>query len=171
MYYWRITKYDPKNRDINGIYLKDEWTDYSDIGKKFEDHILTEDEYLKTENAYITSVLLFMDCLDISLLQLVGLEYIGKNPTFVNIENVIIKNNEFYPKETIVFILRSILRNKFWCILRGMNGLCIKTDWDYYMFIQCPQRCNEAIAKIQALGLFVEPVQRIDLFDDEDENI
>lgn len=36
MFCWQITKYDPKNRDENNRYLKDEWTDYSSIGEIFE---------------------------------------------------------------------------------------------------------------------------------------
>lgn len=171
MHYLRITKYDPKNRDHNGWYIKDEWTDYSDIGKPFEGKILTREEYLQVENAYISAVLLFMECLGLASLKVVGLEHIGKNPKSVKIDNVIIKNNEFYEKDSIIFILQSIFRNKVWCMLRGAGGLCIKTDWDYYMFIQCPKPCKETITKIESLGLFVENVKRILLFDDEDEDI
>ena len=32
---YRISKYDPKYRK-DGQFIKDEWTDYSDIGEKFE---------------------------------------------------------------------------------------------------------------------------------------
>ncbi len=28
MFAWRVTKYDPKNRDSKEIYLTDEWTSY-----------------------------------------------------------------------------------------------------------------------------------------------
>ncbi len=31
---WRVTKYNPTFRDENGTYIKDEWTSFSDIGKK-----------------------------------------------------------------------------------------------------------------------------------------
>ena len=40
-----IVKYPPQNY-INGIYEKDEWTDYSDIGKVFDDKLFTLEEYL-----------------------------------------------------------------------------------------------------------------------------
>lgn len=30
---WRITKYDPKDRDQNGVFLKESWTSFSDVGK------------------------------------------------------------------------------------------------------------------------------------------
>ncbi len=53
MFDWRVTKYDPKNRDHNGWYVKDEWTDYSDIGKSFEGKRLTFWEYFNVESKYI----------------------------------------------------------------------------------------------------------------------
>ena len=31
-----IVKYNPKYYDAKGVYTKDEWTDFSDIGKEFE---------------------------------------------------------------------------------------------------------------------------------------
>ena len=47
-----IVKYPPQNY-INGIYEKDEWTDYSDIGKVFDDKLFTLEEYLSVEKKYI----------------------------------------------------------------------------------------------------------------------
>ena len=42
-----IVKYPPWNY-VNGCYIKDEWTDYSDIGKIFEsaEKLLNQDEML-----------------------------------------------------------------------------------------------------------------------------
>ena len=49
---YRITKYNPANR-INGVYMADEWTSFSDIGKVFGGTTLSQDTYLQTEKAYI----------------------------------------------------------------------------------------------------------------------
>jgi len=38
---YRITKYNPMNRDANGAYLLNEWTSFSDIGKTFDGKTLT----------------------------------------------------------------------------------------------------------------------------------
>ena len=168
MFYWRITKYDPKNRNLDGIYLKDEWTRYSDIGKTFEGNIVTQDEYLKFEASYIKAVLLLMDCLQVEVLQVAGLEKVMKNPKAVYIGDTVIKNNEFYPKETIPLILQSILRNKFWCRLISNNLLYIQTGWDYYMYVGSARACKSTIQKIELMGLFVEKSERAFLFDDED---
>lgn len=49
---YRISKYDPQFR-VNGAYQKNEWTSVSDIGKVFDDGVLTLAEYLRVENEYI----------------------------------------------------------------------------------------------------------------------
>lgn len=50
---YRITKYNPKNREKDGVYSKDEWTSISDIGKSFGDYKLTASDYLKVEDQYL----------------------------------------------------------------------------------------------------------------------
>ena len=50
---YRVTKYNPKNRDDQGRYLASEWTSIFDIGRKYCGHVLTEKEYEKVENSYL----------------------------------------------------------------------------------------------------------------------
>lgn len=75
MYKWRITKYNPCYRDIDGTYLRNEWTDFSDIGKVFDNNQLTKEEYFYIENLYVESAISFMICLDLAELQVNGLEH------------------------------------------------------------------------------------------------
>lgn len=147
MFCWRITKYNPVYRNNNGNYLKDEWTDYSDIGKSFEGIRLTETEYAKIENAYINAVLLLMNCSNIDALKIIDLERID------DIKGI--KNNALIYKEHISEIIRSILRNKFWCKLES-DEFYIHFGYDYYMYIGSNQPCESAIESIKKSGLFVE---------------
>ncbi len=55
-----ITKYPPWNY-VNGCYTKDEWTDYSDIGKIFDDKLFTLEEYLLVEQKYVNVILTILD--------------------------------------------------------------------------------------------------------------
>lgn len=41
MHKYRITKYDPQYRDEQGIYIREDWTSYSDIGKTYNGKLLT----------------------------------------------------------------------------------------------------------------------------------
>ena len=169
MFYWQITKYDPRNRDTDGVYLKDEWTDYSCIGQTFEGKVLTLEDYVKAEDAYIQAVLLFMQCLGIDSLKVISLEKYGKSPKSVSAEGVRIKNNTFYPKEKITFIIKSILRCKFWCMLEAEN-MRVRFDYDYYMGLACTMPCASTIAQIERLGLFVEESKRELIFRDEEDD-
>ena len=51
---YRITKYNPKFRNNIGHYLRDEWIDYSEIGKFFMDEEFTYEEYIKKEKFWMT---------------------------------------------------------------------------------------------------------------------
>ena len=74
MFEYRITKYDPAQRDPDGAYRRDEWTSFSDIGKSFGGQMLTEENYAKTEQAYLMTVANFCAEARIHYLTIVGLE-------------------------------------------------------------------------------------------------
>ena len=63
-----IVKYNPKYYDIQGVYTKDEWTDFSDVGREFEGKRLSIEEYLVVENNFIAFV---RECVE-----LVGCKYL-----------------------------------------------------------------------------------------------
>src|SRR5215510_7191053 len=52
MYWWRVTKYDPRYRDKSGAYLRDEWIGAAQIGEAFVDGVLTQEEYLRVEGLH-----------------------------------------------------------------------------------------------------------------------
>ena len=44
-----ISKYDIKYRNELGVYLRDDWTSFFDIGKVWEGELLTREEYERVE--------------------------------------------------------------------------------------------------------------------------
>lgn len=52
----RVTKYNPIYRNEKGGYMKDEWTDFSDIGETFDGKVLTREEYEEVEQHYISMI-------------------------------------------------------------------------------------------------------------------
>ena len=168
MFYWQITKYDPKNRDADGIYLKDEWTDHSDIGQIFEGKQLTFAEYLAIETKYIQAVLLFMECLGIETLKVTKLIHRARYQKKALIDGKRIINDTYYNYEMITFLIQSMLRNKFGCILESEN-MRVRFYDDYYMTLGCTMPCSSTIKQIENMGLFVEKKGRESLFDEEDD--
>lgn len=157
MFCWRISKYNPKFRDENGFYSKNEWTDYSDIGKTFEGKLFTEQEYLNVEKSYISAIDSFMDCLQLDKLQVTHLIGHGLYKDQMLIEGILIKNNEWYDKDLIKFIAQANLRNKLNCRLES-SSLIVRFSWDYYLIIGSLNKCPQAMEKISQSGLFVEEV-------------
>lgn len=47
-----IVKYPPSGYNKDGIYMYDDWTSISDIGKSFNGKIFSAKDYLKVENQY-----------------------------------------------------------------------------------------------------------------------
>lgn len=60
-YQWRITKYNPIFRNENGHYLLDEWICPSEIGKVLNGDLFTLENYLLIENAYIETIIEFLN--------------------------------------------------------------------------------------------------------------
>lgn len=71
---YRITKYNPKFRDKNDLYTKNEWASISDINNIFDDGVLTQSEYLRVEKNYIEAIRLILEELESTYLKLVGIE-------------------------------------------------------------------------------------------------
>lgn len=74
MQYWRITKYNPKFRDIDGRYLKDEWTAFSDIGCVYDGIEFKYSAYLEVESSYIDTIMSIMSETEKINMKIEGLE-------------------------------------------------------------------------------------------------
>ncbi|HLB93722.1 MAG TPA: hypothetical protein VJJ81_00600 [Candidatus Babeliales bacterium] len=156
-----MTKYNPKNRDSNGIYLLDEWTFYAQIGTVVAGKVFTYEEYLAAENAYVAALIVFMKCNNLEALQIVNFE-----------NNLKFKKDIYLSDEMIIFLkkikdvvsaniievdllTRLILREKLWCMFTS-DVMSVRFGWDYYMYIGSINKCEKGIQKIEQQGLFVE---------------
>lgn len=63
----RLSKYNPKYRHIEWYYMKDEWTDISDIWSVFYDVEFTLADYLEIEQLYIIALLKILNANSISI--------------------------------------------------------------------------------------------------------
>ncbi len=166
MFSWRITKYNPIYRDLNGRYKNEEWTSFSDIGKSFSGKEFKINEYLRYEGLYVTSIFEFMKCLQISSLEVNDLEKLSDNTNLIKSNELFsqemidlylrIRNNEILEAKDIGNIIRLILRESIWAKLTNDNMLFVHFGNDYYMYVGSSKICNETIELIKKTGLFVE---------------
>ena len=140
--HYAISKYDPAYR-IDGIYTKEEWTDYSDIGRIVGDHLLTKSEYLTVENRYLSTVSDVLDLLGIDQMELQHPEMHGSMRWLRRVLKLYPRTKD---RAGILSFLRGCLRNKYWGELHH-PALTIFTGYDYYLAIICdlPEETIERI--------------------------
>jgi len=139
---FRVTKYDPKNRNEAGHYLLDEWTCFSEVGGS-----VSLEEYEKVEGAYLASAIDFARMWSTEGFTISGLEDHHENTQLVEGQQM--------TADDVPSVLRSILRNEFWCRLENTDGF-IHVGWDYYMYVGVPKVDRSIVTAAQARGLFVE---------------
>lgn len=156
-YMWRVTKYNPVNRNEKGVYLLDEWTSFSDIGKLFYGNKLTIYEYEKYEKAYIDTILEFMACNEIENLKVLELEKYDEE----NVDEIIndINDGMILSKEQIKIVAHHILREKIWCKLVFDEIFYVHFGYEFNMYIGCEKKCKKTIRQVEDNNMFVESIK------------
>ena len=166
MHSWRITKYNPINRDEKGIYLKDEWISLYDVGSIFDNKEFTIADYKLVEDSYIKAILLLMDLNNIISMNVIGLEkfrVILKIESFHEIyssdmRNLYkkIKTNDKLDLKELECLFRLILREHLWCKFEYADIMFVHFGYDYYMYIGSQLSNENVLESITKSGLFIE---------------
>lgn len=122
------------------------WTSFHDIGK-----LVSKEEYLKVEKAYIDTIISICTCLGIKKLIVSDLEIYGEGSTYVNNEEIGIKD--------VRIIAKAILRESIWCKLKSPN-IEFHFGYDYYMYFLSksnPGRCLDQVAECLYCVPFLSP--------------
>lgn len=122
---YRITKYDPQYRNGLGIYVRNEWTSIADIGKQFEDGILTEAAYEEVESNYIQCCMDLIHAAAIGSLRIVQPEIYDNT---ASLPGAVSNDREMSE------VIREILREKCWAKLEA-HRFFIHFGYDYYMYV------------------------------------
>ncbi len=154
-YVYRVTKYNPADRDKHGHYNGPEDT-VSDHGK--------------VEAAYLQAVAAFAGD--------TGIDHLAvREPGVPSIAHVGVESpvdgfgldglfpsgpTSFYdgadvPLDVGLELVRVMLRdNGAWCRLEVEDAFAIHVGWDQYLYIGSSRTCEQALARTRALGLFPE---------------
>ena len=164
---YRITKYNPIFRNEDGYYLKDEWTDVSDVGKTFEGKMLTEKKYLETEKAYITSVFKMLEISNLNHVRIVGMWPDNLNERIIEVKNrwyfesafesIVIFEDKLIQLNELELVLKLIFRGILSCRLEVCNQFYVHFGYDYYMYIGGKEITETACKEISNSQLFIEP--------------
>ncbi len=167
---YRITKYDPKERDERGSYEnKNEWTSISDIGRP-QYGATSFEAYEKVERAYIEAIKLILISHEIDTVTVDSIEKWERKEQLEAFRSTNVFRNLHFNFETdiqplgngleirlgeIDQVVKLILREIVWMNLVGAKGN-ITFGYDYYMYVECAALQCSTITAIQKLGLFVE---------------
>lgn len=163
-YRYRVTKYNPIFRNDSGAYTKDDWTSYSDIGKSFDNNVLTIEHYLEVESLYIKAISFFCECLKIDIFSVNDFEsyYEDEEYETFSVEQKELLNNIDKTKElevkNINLFIPLILRGFIYVRLdsKENNDYYVEFGYDYYMYFGCPTEIFGLAEKINSIGLFFE---------------
>ncbi|MBQ8403971.1 MAG: hypothetical protein IJX55_06055 [Clostridia bacterium] len=143
---YRVSKYNPLYRK-NGVYTRDEWTSYSDIGKIYGGKAFAAAEYEETESNYIQMLLELLKLLEIEGLKILCLEKYEAD--------LVWRENELLDSEKAAVFAADCLREKCWGKLTA-RGFVWKTGYDFYMYFACdlmPQTISDVAKKY---GLYTD---------------
>lgn len=143
---FRVTKYNPIYRN-EPLYLNDEWTSISDVGKEFNNHIVTMDEYIQVETSYLSVIKDFCMKENIEKLRILGLE----DHYYCCPYN----NKQFVYLTDIIQISKDCLRERYWCRLETKNHY-IHFGFDYKMYLGGELTIEELTDIANKYNLFAE---------------
>lgn len=172
---YRITKYNPINRNENGHYLIDEWTGPEQIGKAFNGVKATKSDFFAIEEKYVLSIIEVLKSLSISHLRVVDLDNGYTEWSEPQSETKWLRRDEFYEIEVfedksvglseIETNIRMNLRHFLSCRLEINNKFGLRFGFDFYMYVLCHELSPEVQDKIHQIGLFVEEIEPMYLMD------
>ncbi|MEV6595152.1 S1 RNA-binding domain-containing protein [Streptomyces acidicola] len=152
---YRITKYDPTDRDEHGHYTGAE--------EPTSDHGAVEAAYLQSVAAFAAGT--GADHLAIREPQIAGLAHFGLEPAMEGHGL-----GGLFPPDLSGFhdgaevslsvaleLVRAMLRdNGAWCRLELDGTFAVHVGWDQYVYVSSDKPCESALASTRALGLFPE---------------
>ncbi len=143
----RVSRYEPELRAGDPRY--ESWIDYGDIGETFNGFVLTSEEYLRVEGAYIATAVAF--AVETSSTTLKALDVRFQGAGFRLSEGQTIVRSDIGP------VVRGNLRGKLDCGLESTDGSYqLGFGYDLYMYVATRPPCEEAIASAWRSGVWLE---------------
>jgi hypothetical protein len=152
---FEVMKYNPKNRDSEGLYIVDEWIDCEEIGNTFNGKVFTVEEYIKTENQYIAAIKFLFNYYNCEKINLTDMEFFSidklnilKKEELMPFYNGIIERKIILFSEieiTTKMILRGMFNAVFQC--KSNNGIKVEFGYDFYMSFTSFEKDKEEITK------------------------
>ncbi|MEK4565518.1 hypothetical protein MKX54_12640 [Alkalihalobacillus sp. FSL R5-0424] len=176
---YRVTKYNPANRDQYGIYTdQEEWISYHDIGKQQgKSGLLTVEEYVHIEQLYVEAIVRFMKLHSIESLRVTKLERYEDfvqhfdSRTTPEMKRLFssVKDKDQLSIPEIKSFAKLILRELLWAQLEMDECMMVSFGFDYYMYLYSDEPIHSFKRRMESRGLFVERMPD-DVQEEDEEN-
>ncbi len=160
-----VTKYNPRLFDGNNVYIKDEWTSYSDIGKMYGGHRFTREEYERVEMLYIEAVGLFMHFIGVNQVQIndYNRRYAflsdckKRDPQLYDTckglkDGSVIKGVQL--QQVLQLVLREYIQMSL--LVEKDSNSHILLGYDYYMYFVSDKEVSVLSTAVEKVGLFFQ---------------
>ncbi|HYH75182.1 MAG TPA: hypothetical protein VD735_04450 [Candidatus Saccharimonadales bacterium] len=138
---------------------------WQEIGKTFNGKKFTLEDYLDMESRYVEAAMAFLA--DSGVDKLTAYDVVTGEPSERIValglhQQITLKNRQSVTPEQIPTLLRAMLREDIGCSFAAPRKFTLSVGWDYYMYISCHTPAKNAVAKAEALGLYVEPLDPLE---------
>lgn len=171
-----VVKYKPENYNEKGHYTKDEWGSMGDVGRVYDGHLVTLDEYLEVEQQYVDAVVKIMELVSCKYLTVTFLGDTVRS-TKSSIRDMLSKKNRFLSYDKVLYdsymglvegkriyvadipsVVRLNLREYTNTTLTNLKkGLEIHFGYDYYMYFNTKLPIGILREEIRKIGLYLDP--------------
>ena len=125
----------------------DSWTSICDIGRVYNGHEFTYEDYIKTEQSYISLLVSMFEYLHAKKIRLVQLDVYEDPPIAIYDEegklrewHEKVKNNMSLSLQDLQYVVPLILRENMWGTLyHKRTKTYIHFGYDYYVYVNSPE--------------------------------
>ena len=166
MKHYRITKYDPLNRNEQGHYLYDHWTEFGDIGRTLEGELVTVEKYLSVESDYINAIIEILRENKVDHLRVVGLDIKGLQESIkdnkekwfhrIEFETIDLFEDKKVSLEEVAIICQMNFRYYCGVSLEVKDLFFVHFGYDMYVYIGVSEITEELKSKLNKTQIFIE---------------
>jgi hypothetical protein len=161
MFAYRVTKFDPNQRDVSGAFVPADWTSVSDVGRSIGGKTITKQQCLEIEDSYVEVVRRLLSVSRISSMRVKNLEVKSEgNDARFDDDGLAeicarLRDNTLVAGKDLEAVIRGCLREYIWCRLAGPRESYLHFGYDYYMYLGL---LRSASAVAMPKGIFIEDV-------------
>lgn len=166
MFEYRITKYDQSQRDERGRYIcPSAWTCYSDVGDTYDGKVLTLEECLRVESAYIATAIKMFEHSGLPFLRLTRVEapewqkddlrQKGKPLYDDTFETIDFSEDAIVHLKEMPAVLQMVFRGFGYASLEWRNKFYVHVGWDFYMYVGTDKPAHKEDS-VRSADLYIE---------------